>query len=206
MTRALLVPLLAAATLGCEGGAAAYRQYRDKCQTRCVLPASGCEGRDAGECVDRCAVASEGLPATCAQCVAEVSGYETLGSPGGASTCYVLTGRVATARCAAPCAATPPTVMDPALAQVHCELRCQLRTTWTCPAGTPTEAECAKACATAAQGLPRLCAQCLIEETGWEAVGSGSGPDGGAGTVSCSYSVGRSTSTACRSLCTPDAG
>jgi len=206
MLRTVLPVLLLAGPLACGGGAAAYRQYRDKCEAHCQLPATGCEGRDAGACVDRCAVTAEGLPALCGQCVAESSSFETQGSSGGQSACSLSIGRATGSTCAASCASTPATTVDPALLQVQCQLRCQRVTTLACPPSTSTDADCAKACVAAASGLPRLCAQCLVEDTGWEIVGAGPGPDGGPGPVSCSYSVGRSTSSTCRGFCTPDAG
>ncbi|MBK7859862.1 MAG: hypothetical protein IPJ65_14810 [Archangiaceae bacterium] len=185
-------------------GPSSFTQYRDKCTGPCALPAQGCEGRDAGYCLDYCSARAEGLTATCAQCIAEHTGWETLGD-GQNTTCSLFVGSATGSACASQCKAA--TAADPQVVRAQCELTCTVDlSAYACDSSTPSAESCISACVSATSGLGRLCAQCITEHTHWEVIGSGPGPDGGGGSWSCGYSVGRASGSDCAAFCTSDGG
>ena len=65
------LPLLALQPISCGGGANAER-----CAAACKPPEGPCGSEDTAACEDACNAATDGLEATCAQCIAENTGWK----------------------------------------------------------------------------------------------------------------------------------
>lgn len=204
--RLLLLSL--SALCACTGGGGApqdagsghFTQYLDTCAMNCALPGSGCvEPRDAGTCIDSCATRAQGLPEDCARCIAEHTGWELHNVPGTSQvSCSLAVGRATSSACARQCQ-VPLTLANPALVSAQCALACA-EPPEQCPAGSASPAACQHACEAAAAGLPRLCAQCLVENVGWVSFSVGT-EDGGGRVVSCGSASVPVIGSSCSAFC-----
>jgi hypothetical protein len=70
-----MVPVLLVLPPACGSGGAVSGQFGDKCEVACKPPSGPCASEDPGDCQQACVVATEGLSAECAQCIAEGSGW-----------------------------------------------------------------------------------------------------------------------------------
>lgn len=140
------------------------------CQQLCTLAAGEtvCTAKHAQYCLESCRARTRDLPQACGDCLittgtpisgfvdtADHTPYCTVGGPGSLTTC---------ATACDDAGAAPP---SPDL-----ELFCQLECSFYMDQGTPlacsmsASADCLSACRSAIAAQPRICAQCLIEQTG----------------------------------------
>jgi hypothetical protein len=62
--------------------------YADKCALACAPPSSGpCFQQEPAECESQCAALTEGLSATCVQCIVENSGWKGIECPANCTDC-----------------------------------------------------------------------------------------------------------------------
>jgi hypothetical protein len=66
-----LVAVSISAIVACSSGGA----YASKCEAACQPPSGPCASSDVAACKSKCTAATDGLTATCAQCVIEHSGW-----------------------------------------------------------------------------------------------------------------------------------
>lgn len=169
--------------------------YAQRCGQACAAPTEGpCAGRTATDCARDCVVLTEGLPATCAACLAEQSGWagerctcEGVGctlcpfGPGGRvcggaapdDTCaasdeqcagYTL-GAASRGTCAAACGADAGVPALPSYDD-RCALACRRPSSGPCR-DDGREQACVAACRARVTGLPAACALCVLDDSGW---------------------------------------
>lgn len=143
-------------------------EHEAECQRLCTIPAGDehCEAKHAEFCLASCRVRTSGLPAACAECLLSngsvIHGYlNSFDDP------YCSTGGpTAISNCADVCddgGAAPP---EPALATV-CTLECAFYMQDPTPLACSDDGaeECLADCAAVVAAQPRVCAQCLSDQT-----------------------------------------
>lgn len=189
-------------------------EHLARCMTACAAPADGpCASGDTNACAADCVTHTEGLSATCAQCIAERSGWagEKCSCYGtGCNTCTFIPSGDLPCSGAAPddtCAmsdeecyglmrfpSTAATCTDacygsgattPSADQIadRCRLACKTPSSGPC-SGQDTTA-CEQQCRTLVQGLAPACAICVTEWAGWSGVRCGCY---GTGCNACAFS------------------